>query len=178
MLFGLGIGVASTLSIWLLGSICFDWVRCAGVMIEKSGGGLVKQVTIFIVVTFFASAAIATEKRPSKSIPFVYDKVTIETIDQGGGAVSTGYDCSNSRATAANRAPVIVTKKVTEKAEVASEALSSVVSSIREAVCKEIKRGSFKVWLSFDASTKILGVGASSEAGIEVSVICDKTDGA
>jgi hypothetical protein len=50
------------------------------------------------------------------------------------------------------------------------------VKSVKNAICDEVEDGSFKIWLKADADGKVLGVGASSEGGIEINVTCHKKD--
>ena len=56
--------------------------------------------------------------------------------------------------------------------DVPTEEIRQTLLSIKKDVCSVIESGEVKVWLQGSASGKLLGVGASSEAGIEVKMIC------
>ena len=56
--------------------------------------------------------------------------------------------------------------------EVKSEEIGKLLKSIKDEICNTIIEGEFKVWIKGEASGKIIGVGASSESGIEVKVKC------
>ena len=68
----------------------------------------------------------------------------------------------------------LVTVTQSDKAvEVPASEISRVIKEVKSEICNTIKTGEFKIWLKGEASGKLLGIGASSESGIEVSVKCE-----
>ncbi len=57
--------------------------------------------------------------------------------------------------------------------EVKTSEFKDFLISVRQTICSGIKKGSVKVWISVDASGKILSLGASAQSGVEVSFQCD-----
>ena len=50
------------------------------------------------------------------------------------------------------------------------------IKRVRTAVCDATEESDVRVWVSFDASGKLLGVGASAQSGLEVTFHCKRTN--
>lgn len=124
---------------------------------------------ILALLIFVLCSGVQAETTTKRTFPVIYDTTTFVKSAE----IKTGdrtYDdliplMSNSK----NQ---VIGKKTSSSAPVEVEKVSELVTSIREAICSGIKKGSFKVWLKFDANTKVFGVGSSTEGGIEVNVAC------
>lgn len=64
-------------------------------------------------------------------------------------------------------------QKTSSKVEVPISEITDLIKSLRANICKSAKKSNIRVWLSADASGKILGVGASGQGGIEVTFQCE-----
>jgi hypothetical protein len=50
--------------------------------------------------------------------------------------------------------------------------VKNLVERVRDAVCSSVGDADVRVWISIDASGKLLGVGASTQSGLEVTFHC------
>ena len=50
--------------------------------------------------------------------------------------------------------------------------IKDTIAKVKGTVCEAVKPGTVKVWFSFDAEGKILGIGSSAQGGIEVTFEC------
>lgn len=101
-----------------------------------------------------------------KIIPFVFNSSIILNSQQ----VSKYFEKNNSSVFAHQGDKVLVSS--TSSINVEASKIGELVGTIRNEVCSGIKKGNFKVWLKFDANAKVLGIGTSSEGGIEVNIEC------
>lgn len=99
-------------------------------------------------------------------VPFVFDSVKILDAKQ-----AAKYIDPRGTVMMANKGDGALVN-TTSSTQVEASKIGELVSSVRNEVCKGIKKGTFKVWLKFDANAKVLGIGTSSEGGIEVNVEC------
>jgi hypothetical protein len=125
-------------------------------------------MSLLVMVLVFPLLARAEES--AKTIPFVYESNTVvdTTVWEAGHAAQFSGDMRLMAQDGKSR----VVNKTTEVAPVEVSKIAELVTSVRKSICTGVKKGSFKVWLKFDANAKILGIGTSSEGGIEVNVTC------
>lgn len=116
-----------------------------------------------ILLVFLYSNVYAKDNK----IPFIIN----ETSTYYDTFPSSGNTSSASQASQAMQA-YRVTRTTEKIVNVDPSEISKILKSVRDEICNTIKDGEFKVWLKGEASGKILGVGASSESGIEVTVKC------
>lgn len=120
-----------------------------------------------ILSVILSNSAYAQSK--TKTIPFVYETTSIADVskvramaDLPGEVILMGQPDGKTKAV----------KRSTKHSDVEASKVADLVRDVKESVCEAIKKGSFKVWLKFDTDAKILGIGASSEGGVEVTVNC------
>jgi hypothetical protein len=53
--------------------------------------------------------------------------------------------------------------------------IANTIRDVKTTVCSAVESGSVKVYFTLDVEGKILGIGASSGAGIEVTFNCEKS---
>ncbi len=131
----------------------------------------------YLIFTLLLSNIAFANEKPKDTIPFLYEKTVLKAVPTDVAYTSSDVVEYKLATPTQTKDKVLVSQKTTEKADVQAKEVASLVSSIRTAICSELKDGSFKVWLKFDAEAKILGIGTSSEGGIEVNVTCKAKTG-
>lgn len=121
---------------------------------------------LIILFSYFFTSVYCYAETAKNTVPFVFESVKILDIRQ---ATKQNETSGSSIFTTKGNQTLVNT---TSSTQVEASKIGQVVRSVRDEVCKGIEKGSFKVWLKFDANAKVLGVGTSSEGGIEVNVIC------
>lgn len=119
---------------------------------------------LFCVLLFGSVHSYA--KNENKMIPFIFNSSIVLNPQQ-----ASKYFEKNTAYTYAYQGDKTIVNS-TSSTNVEASKIGGLVSSVREEVCNGIKKGTFKVWLKFDANTKVLGIGTSSEGGIEVNIEC------
>lgn len=136
---------------------------------------LTSSKIIVLFLTISSSICWAEGNQKNKTIPFVYETTTLanagQAIEDFPGKVNMEYPTGMMNGNSTKNSPK-VSKTTTNTASVEVDKVSNLVSSIHDSICAEIKKGSIRVWLKFDANAKILGIGTSSEGGIEVMINC------
>lgn len=112
------------------------------------------KISIFLLL--FSLPAFANKE----TIPFIVKEQVVVPASTGTRTTQT-----------ADSPPYWIVSK--EKvSEVKSAEIGKIIKSVKDEICKTITEGEFKVWIKGEASGKIIGIGASSESGIEVTVKC------
>lgn len=128
-----------------------------------------QQMKYLMMAIFFP--LITQAEGNTKKIPFVYESVTIVDVSNLGVGQKAQFpgeiEIMGQKGEKGKAA-----KKTTQSEEVEATKVAELVKSIRDSICDGIGKGNFRVWLKFDASKKILGIGTSAEGGVEVSVNC------
>ncbi len=102
-------------------------------------------------------------------IPFIVKQQTVKMLGQGDSEFLYMMKDPKTGQTMA----VMQSDKAVE---VPAGEISKIVKDVKNEICNTIENGEFKLWLKGEASGKILGIGASSESGIEVTVKCEKEE--
>ncbi len=126
---------------------------------------------IFLVLLVMTNIQIAHANDVNKTIPVMYEKTSIELVNKAD-IDKTPYWDLKFEALAEKNGKVIVKTTSSEIAQVSANEMTNVVTDVRDSICKAIKTGSFKIWMSFNAETKIYVVGTSASGGIEINVTC------
>lgn len=50
--------------------------------------------------------------------------------------------------------------------------VADLVTTMRDSVCAKVGKGSIRMWLKLNATATIVGIGGSSEGGVEVNILC------
>ena len=133
------------------------------------------KAIILILVLLISVRTLASNEKSSK-IPFIYNKTYI--INDKGKAISESDSefslllHSQKKLRDKHNCDKSYTRQETESID--ASILTELVQIIKNSLCAAIEDGEFKVWLKFDASGKVLGIGASSEGGIEATIKCSK----
>lgn len=132
---------------------------------------------IIIVISFLCSISVfAADKSSSQKIPFIVEKASVivptESIQDFPGSISMGIP-TVMYGDKSGKNKALATKTTTEQVPVEAQKITDLVTSIRNSICQGIRKGSIRVWLKFDANAKVLGIGSSSEGGIEVNISCE-----
>lgn len=67
------------------------------------------------------------------------------------------------------------TKITFEKVDFKQELIVTTIKKVKKTICTAVEVGDVTVYFSFDTEAKLFGIGASSEAGIEVTFKCNNT---
>jgi hypothetical protein len=104
------------------------------------------------------------------SLPALANKDTVPFIVKEQVAIPNSVGTRTTQSSDNNPGYWVVSKE--KVSEVKSEEIGKIIKSVKDEICKTISEGEFKVWIKGEASGKIIGIGASSESGIEVTVKC------
>lgn len=150
---------------------------------------MTSKVLIGIIASFLSLNVLAAAKKESTdTIPFVIYKTPIIYYS----APVTTTASSLPQATMSYTPPTLQgsvktdMKSSTTISAVEQEASTSniptaevknLIRQVRDAVCGSVGDSDVRVWVSIDASGKLLGVGASTQSGLEVTFHCKGKNG-
>lgn len=123
-----------------------------------------KNIFVFCVALIFGNFAFAKDAK----VPFIVKQQTVKALGETDAEFLYAIkDPKTGRTMAVMQSDKSV--------EVPASEIGQIIKDVKVEVCKTIENGEFKVWLKGEASGKVLGIGASSESGIEVTVKCEGT---
>jgi len=111
-------------------------------------------ISFLTSVPYLTYAGEITQKH-KKTIPFVYDEYI--PVQEGAAVNRINYQGAIIK---------------TNTAHVSTDEVKELIKEVKDSVCSTIGDADVRVWLSFDASGKVLGIGTSTQAGMEVSFHC------
>jgi len=110
-----------------------------------------------ILLVLFIIFPIAVFGTDDIKIPFI---TNVNTLNESNSKSTQDYEKSINW----NTKPIVK--------EIAGNEIAKTIHDVKTTVCGAVESGSVKVYFTLGAEGKILGIGASSGAGIEVTFNC------
>lgn len=142
-----------------------------------------------IIASFLSLNVLADAKKESTdTIPFViyktpviYYSVPITTTASALPQATMGYMppiIQGSVKSDMKRSTTIsAVEQEASTGNIPTAEVKNLIRRVRDAVCGSVGDSDVRVWVSIDASGKLLGVGASTQSGLEVTFHCKEKNG-
>ncbi len=135
-----------------------------------------KNFSVIVFLLFFSSIVLgyAKQHEQENTLSFitykkviyypVCEKMLLHSISRNSCISNTDYPLWRIAS------PIIEEKISSEKVQIND--IKAKIKLVKEVVCEAAGDADIKVWFSFDAEGKVLGIGASAQSGIEVTFHC------
>jgi hypothetical protein len=149
---------------------------------SKGIGMNIKTLTV-IIASFISLNVFAGERNESaETIPFVTYKshiiyystpVTASSILPPASANHPSASMQDSLKIDMNSSAMVsAVEQESSTSNIPTADVQNLITRVRNAVCNSVGDSDVRVWVSIDASGKLLGVGASTQSGLEVTFHC------
>lgn len=137
------------------------------------------QLTATILFLFFSLNLFAIPKQEalSETIPFVtYQTRVIYNQTAPIASLETNHYLYSYQPSKGNRKKISPSSAIVEQTTLTNNIpiaeVHNLILKIKQSACSSVGDGDIKVWITVDASGKLLGIGASTQSGIEVTLHC------